>query len=153
MTIKMQGLLIFLPSRKQKLEFTNISLQGIHRKQDRWLGLTLPLYFYLNWPIMLYFVYSLQCIVHCTLGMIDIDRQLIISFWSQKLQKKGSRNIYQFYLRKLSRLRGQFNSTALVIDTFYFKYCSVLTQYQITFLSKKKYLQIFFMQFYATKNF
>ena len=34
------------------------------------------------------------------------------------------------YLRKLSRLRGKFcRTTALVIDTFYVKYCSVLMQY------------------------
>ena len=61
-----------------------------------------------------------------------------------KLHKK-SRNIIFFYLRKLSRLRGQFCSTALVIDTLYVKYCSVLTQYykidhliEITFFSKKE---------------
>ena len=41
-----------------------------------------------------------------------------------KLHKKGSRNIYiyLFYLRKLSRLRGQFSSTALLIDTL----CQIL---------------------------
>ena len=39
--------------------------------------------------------------------------------------KKGSKNIF-FYLRKLSRLRGKFSSTALVINTFYVNYWSVL---------------------------
>ena len=39
---------------------------------------------------------------------------------------KESRNIYiLFYLRKLFQLRGQFCSTALVIDTLYVKYWSV----------------------------
>ena len=64
----------------------------------------------------------------CTLEMIDIERQLIRSLWSPKKHKKGSRNVY-FYLRKLSRLRGQCCNTALAIDTSYVKYCPVLTQY------------------------
>ena len=51
-----------------------------------------------------------------------------------------------FYLRKLSLFYGHFSSTAIVIDTFYEKYCSVPTQYAmykndlkiaITCLSKK----------------
>ena len=51
---------------------------------------------------------------YSTVDMIDIDRQPIQSFWSHKIAKKGSRNIFFFYLRKLSRLRGQFCSTAFV---------------------------------------
>ena len=50
----------------------------------------------------------------CILSMIDLGlffRKIVIrSFWSHK---KGSRNIF-FYLIKLSRLRGQCCSTALV---------------------------------------
>ena len=47
----------------------------------------------------------------------------------RKLHKKGIyKYIYFFYLRKLSRLRGKLCSTALVIDNFYVKYCSVLVQ-------------------------
>ena len=44
--------------------------------------------------------------------------------------KKGSRNILFFvYFKKLSRFWGKFSSTALVIDTYYVKYWSVLTHY------------------------
>ena len=65
-------------------------------------------------------------------------------FGRMKLYKKGSRNIILFYSRKLSRLRGQFCSIALVIDTFY---CTnVVLQIdlliEITFLSKKKYISM-----------
>ena len=62
-------------------------------------------------------------------------------FGRTKLHKKDASNIFFIYLRKLSRLRGQFSSTELIIDSV--KYCSVLTQYYkidpligITFLSK-----------------
>ena len=53
--------------------------------------------------------------------MINIDRQLIRSFWSHQLHKKGSRNIFFFLfnLRKLSLFGTQYSSTTLVIDTFY----------------------------------
>ena len=75
-----------------------------------------------------------------------------------KLHKKNLEIYIFFCLRKLSRLRGQFCSTALVIDTFYVKLCSVLTQNYnidfligITFLSKKN-ISISFIQFYATKT-
>ena len=51
---------------------------------------------------------------------------------------------------------GKFSSTALVIDTFYLKYCSLLVQHQkfdlkfgIIFLSK--YKNCIFMTFHATK--
>ena len=79
--------------------------------------------------------------------MIDLDL-----FFAYNCMKKGSKNIFTVYLRKLSQLRGQFCSTALVIDTFYFKYCSVLTLYykidlliEITFLSNKNnYISRFF---------
>ena len=62
--------------------------------------------------------------VHCTVSMIDWFRFFLAKLLSEdfsciKLHNKGSRNIYIFfYLRKLSRLRGQFCSTALVKDTF-----------------------------------
>ena len=71
-------------------------------------------------------------------------------------------NKYSFYLRKLSRFCGQFSSTALVIDIFYVKYYSVLTQYQkiylkiaITFLCKRYiYIQIlFFCNFVRPKSY
>ena len=59
-----------------------------------------------------------------------------------KLHKNRSKNF--FLLKKVIRLRGQFCSTELVIDTFYVKYYSVLTQYykidlliEKTLLSKK----------------
>ena len=46
-----------------------------------------------------------------------------------KSHKKGSKNILFFlYLGKLSRNWGKFSSSALVIDTFYVKYFSVLAQ-------------------------
>ena len=67
----------------------------------------------------------------CIIDMIDIDRQFIRRFWSHKIAFiiKGPRNIFFFfiYLRKLSRLRGKFFSTALVKDSVYVKYCSVLS--------------------------
>ena len=48
-------------------------------------------------------------------------------FGPTELHKKGSRNmIFCFYLRKLPRFLSQFSSTALVMDTFYVKYGSVL---------------------------
>ena len=74
-------------------------------------------------------------------------------FGGKKLHNKGSRNIYFFYWKKLSRFWGQFSSTALVIVTFYVKYYSVLTKYYIidlkiaiNFLGKKI---IFLSFFYA----
>ena len=76
--------------------------------------------------------------------MIDLgilfEKSLSKVFGQIKLNKKGSRNICIYLLKKLSRLRRKFYSTALVLDTFYVKYCSVLTQYykiEITFLSKR----------------
>ena len=55
----------------------------------------------------------------CRLNMIDLD-----IFWGRiQLHKKGSRNIICFYLRKLSQLKGQLCSTALVKDIFCVKYC------------------------------
>ena len=75
-----------------------------------------------------------------------------------KLHKKGSRNILFFYLRKLSRLRGQFCSTSLVQSNIWHKKCHLLTQNwplnREQFLKKKKknISRSFFMQFYATKN-
>ena len=45
-----------------------------------------------------------------------LEKSLSQVFGRIKLYKKGSRNIF-FYLRKLSRLRGKFFSTALVTDT------------------------------------
>ena len=68
--------------------------------------------------------------------------------------------IFFFYLRKLSQLRGQFCSTALVKYTFYVKYSSVLMQcykidlfFEITSEVKKKYISRYFcIQFYASIN-
>ena len=62
------------------------------------------------------------------IDMINIDRQLIQSFWSQKNASQNDLEIYIFfYLRKLSRFLNQSSSTAL--DKIKIKYCSVLTQY------------------------
>ena len=83
--------------------------------------------------------------------MNDFEIKLSEVFVRTKLHKKGSRiYIYIFYLRKLSCLRGQCCSIALVIDTFYVKYCSVLQHdlfIEITFLSYKKKISRSF--FYA----
>ena len=61
--------------------------------------------------------------------MIDIDRQLIQSFWLHKIALKKEPEIYCiiFYLRKLSRLRGQFCSAALVQSNILHKKCLLLT--------------------------
>ena len=45
----------------QKLEFTNYSLQGVHTKQDRQLGLAVPLYIYL----------------FCLIGINTVDENII----------------------------------------------------------------------------
>ena len=62
--------------------------------------------------------------------MID---SLSKDFDLKRLHKKKIIEIYFFYLRKFlrfeARFEGQFSSSALVIDTFNVKYCSVLTQY------------------------
>ena len=84
------------------------------------------------------------------ISMIENWKSLSEVFGRVKLRKNGDLEMYFFYLRKLSRLRGKFCSTALVKDIFYSKYCSVLTQYyKIDLLIFRS----FFMQFYATKNF
>ena len=62
--------------------------------------------------------------LHQKIDMINIDRNLIISFMSHKIEYKKDQDIHF-----LSRIWGQFSSTALVIDTFYVKFGSVLTQY------------------------
>ena len=50
-------------------------------------------------------------------------------FSRTKLHKKRIyKYIFSIYWRQLSRFWGKFSSTALVIDTFYVKHCSVLTQ-------------------------
>ena len=97
-------------------------------------------------------------------GVLKIHSLSQVVFGRINCIRKGFRNIYiyLFYLRKLSRLRGQFCSTALVIDTFYIKYCSVLllTHYykinlliEITFFRKKNiYLQIFVCNFMRPKT-
>ena len=64
---------------------------------------------------------------YLTLDMINIDRQLIARFSRIKLYKKGSRIIYFF--TKVIAILSKFSSTTLVLDIFYAKYCSVLTQY------------------------
>ena len=81
--------------------------------------------------------------------MIDIDRQLIRSYGRIKLHKKDLEIYILFKLRKLSWLRDQFWSSALVEST---KECLLLTQYykinlliEITFLSKKKYNSRYFL--------
>ena len=70
-----------------------------------------------------------------------------------------------FYFKKLLRFWGKFSNTTLVIDTFYVKWCSVLTQYVLENWSQNrndflkftnKYIFrsfLFFIKFYATKNF
>ena len=75
------------------------------------------------------------------LGLLFLEKLLSQVLVTYNCIEKGSRNIYFFYLRKLSLLRGLFCSTALVIDTFYAKYCSDMI-----------FLHPFFMQFYMTKN-
>ena len=81
------------------------------------------------------------------LGLFSLEKSLSEVFGRIKLEKKRCIYIFSFYLRNLSRLRGQFCSTALVIDT-YVKYCSVLTQYYtIDLIENKIYiLDPFFMQ-------
>ena len=82
----------------------------------------------------------------CKIDIINIDNQLIPSFWSHKISLLK-------ICTYLSRFRGQLSSTALVINTIYVKYCSVLTQYYtidpniaITFSSKKKnYIFVLFL--------
>ena len=68
----------------------------------------------------------------CTVSMIDLGLFFLEKSLSEVLGRikfnKKDLEIYIFYLRKLSQLGGQFCSTALVIDTFYVKYCSVLTR-------------------------
>ena len=87
-----------------------------------------------------------------------IRKIVIPSFWSHKLHKIGSRNIYFFYLRKLSRFLSQFCSTALVQSFIWHKKCLLLMQYNkadlkivITFSSvNKKNIHIFmYILFYA----
>ena len=50
-------------------------------------------------------------------------------FWIAKnwIKKDNEKNIFIFYLRKLSGF--QVSSTALVIDTFYVKNCSVVLEH------------------------
>ena len=84
------------------------------------------------------------------LGLFSLEKSLSKVFGCIKLHKKGS--WFFFYLKKLFQLRDQFCSSALVIDTFYVKYCSILTHYykidlliKITFLSKRNiFLDSFF---------
>ena len=54
-----------------------------------------------------------------------LEKSISGVFGRINLHKKGSRNMFWFLLKKV---KGQFVSTALEIDTFYVKYCSVLTQ-------------------------
>ena len=85
----------------------------------------------------------MMIIKHDHLGIFF--RKILITRKKNFIKKDLEIYIYIFfYWRKLSRLRGKFCSTALVIDTFYVKYCSVLMQYdkfdlliEITFLNKK----------------
>ena len=62
--------------------------------------------------------------IHCTLDMINID-SLSHVFGRIKFNKKGSGNTLKSY----RDFEVNFSSTALVIDTFYVKNCSILTQY------------------------
>ena len=48
---------------------------------------------------------------------------------------KNNLEIYYFLLR------GQFFSTALVIDTFNVKYCSILSQYYKIYLNRDNFLK------------
>ena len=70
----------------------------------------------------------------CKVSMIDLVFLLKNHFCRIKKDLEYIFHIYNIYLRKLSRLRGQFCSNALVIDT---KYCSVLTQYYNTSKSRQ----------------
>ena len=107
---------------------------------DKWRILSYPISHF-NLKGALY-----EALQGCILDMINIDRQLIRriyirhdqywqtaypKFWSHKLHKKNDKEIFfvVVYLRKLSRFCGQVPSTSLVIDTFYVKYCSALTQW------------------------
>ena len=68
------------------------------------------------------------CTLLCIVDMIDIDRLLIGS--CIRLYKKKDLEIYIFFfLRKLSRLRDQFCSTALVQSNIWHKKCTLLAQY------------------------
>ena len=67
----------------------------------------------------------------CGVDMIDLSlfSQRILKNWLYKLHKKGSRNIYFFYIRKLSRFSGKFSSTELAQSNIGHKKCLLLTQY------------------------
>ena len=71
-------------------------------------------------PIVIYLLcYRKPSVVcTCTISMIELGF-LTKSFGRIKLHKKRSGNIIFLYLRKWSRLRGQFCRTALIIDTFF----------------------------------
>ena len=70
-----------------------------------------------------------------------------ISYGRIKFHKKTVKYNFFVYLRKFSRLRVQFCSTALVIDTFL-----IDLLIEISFLSKKKYIsRSFFTQFLRPK--
>ena len=79
---------------------------------------------------------------------------MVISGFSEHkiVLKKGSKKIYFFYLRKLSRFWGKF-CTALIQNNILHKKCQLLMKY-ITFFSKfkKNVFRFFFMQFYAIKT-
>ena len=94
------------------------------------------------------------------LGPFFLEKSLLEVFGRMKYHKKKEpRNVYIFLLKKVISLRGQFCSTALVIDTFLCQilfctnaYYKINLLIEITFLSKKNiFLNPFFMQFYTTK--
>ena len=124
---------------------------------------------YLEYTSLHFKYFKIKCIKihvyskHDWFKKFCLDKSLSEVFGRTKLHKKGSRNIYFFYLRNLSRLSGQIYSTGLVQSNFWHKKCLLLTQYYIidlligiTFSRKKIYIfldPLIFMQFYATKNF
>ena len=61
----------------------------------------------------MYNVHSTGC-TDCTVDMINVDSQLIPSFWSNKIALTKDLEIVCFYLRNLSRFYSKFCSTALV---------------------------------------
>ena len=70
-----------------------------------------------------------------------MTESLSVIFGCIKLHKKGSRNIYFFYLRNLSRLTGQFCSTALVqSNIFIYKVSITNAVLQNLPLNIKKYI-------------
>ena len=89
--------------------------------------------------------------------MIDFDLFFEKYCGSNKMHKKGPRNVY-FLLKKVIAIWCQSSSTALVQSNISYKkslllmqYCKNFLKIAITFLSNKKKSWSFFMQFHVTK--